>query len=62
VVGAHLCGENDKSYWEDQLDRLEQVKVSIKIYKILKNDHYGHKNHAFYQLHTLQRFEDLHIQ
>lgn len=27
VVRALLCRENDKSYWEDKLDRLQQVKV-----------------------------------
>jgi len=32
-----FCGENDRSCWEDQLDRLYQAIVSIQIYKILKN-------------------------
>ena len=39
VVRAYLCGENDKSYKEGKLDRLQQVKVPNEIHKRLKNSY-----------------------
>jgi hypothetical protein len=36
VFGASLCGMNDKSYWEGQLDKLRQIKLPDEIQDRLK--------------------------
>jgi len=36
VFGALLCGKDDRSYWEGQLDKLRQIKLPSEIQKRLK--------------------------